>query len=338
MGIDSHTLAVTLVFISALLGGLQIFSWAQSRNGRDLLYWGLLFLLISLAVGLLTLEGHVPDYLSATLGAGLLVLAHGLLYSSTRVFNGKPPIFLAGAFGTFAWLIASESHLFLTSRAATSIFISLLIGSYSFLIASEFRQMTRERLASSTTAAALAIAHGVFFIARAVVLTLAASNGQAAAFTESWSAVLALEAVMATVALAYVLVSLSKERVALALRDVSQTDELTGIANRRAFFELGEEMLLECKRLQQTVSLILIDIDFFKAINDRHGHLAGDKILRAVAICVSGSLPSGAVLARLGGDEFVALLPTMGVGTASLLADHVREKSIHSPSPLTPQE
>jgi diguanylate cyclase (GGDEF)-like protein len=326
MDIDPPTLAVTVVFISALLGGLQVFSWAQNRSAKDLLFWGLIFLLISLAVGLLTLEGYVPGFASVTLGEGLLVLAHGLLYSSTRVFNRKPPVFLAGAFGAFAWLIASKSHLFITSVAATSIFVSLLIGSYSFLLASEFRQMAKEKLPSSTAAVALAITHGLFFFGRAVVTLLGASKGQPVGFMESWSAVLALEAVMAVVALAYVLLSLSKERVALQFRGVALTDELTGIANRRAFFELGEEMVLECKRLRQTVSLILTDLDSFKEINDRHGHLAGDKILRAIAACTSGSLPSGAVWARLGGDEFAILLPTIGLGTASLIADHIRER------------
>jgi diguanylate cyclase (GGDEF)-like protein len=324
--IDPRTLAVTIVFISALLGGLQIFSWAQNRSGKDLLLWGLIFLLVSLAVGLLTLQGHAPEFISTTLGDGLLVLAHGLLYSSTRIFNRKPPVFLGGALGAFAWLIAAESHLFVTSVAATSIFVSLLIGSYSFLLASEFRQMAKEKLPSSTAAAVLAIAHGMFFFGRAVVILLRASNGQPVAFAESWSAVLALEAIMAIVALGYVLPSLSKERIALQFRGEALTDDLTGIANRRAFFEAGEEMVLECKRLRQTVSLILVDLDSFKEINDGQGHLAGDKILRAVATCIASSLPSGAVVARLGGDEFAVLLPTMGLRTAGSLADHIRER------------
>jgi diguanylate cyclase (GGDEF)-like protein len=324
--IDARTLAVTIVFISALLGGLQIFSWAQNRSGKDLLLWGLIFLLVSLAVGLLTLQGHAPEFISTTLGEGLLLLAHGLLYSSTRIFNGKPPVFLAGALGAFVWLIAAESHLFVTSVAATSIFVSLLIGSYSFLLASEFRQMAKEKLPSSTPAAVLAIAHGMFFFGRGVVILLRASNGQPIAFAESWSAVLALEAIMAIVALAYVLLSLSKERVALQLRSDALTDDLTGTANRRAFFQRGEEMVLECRRLSQSVSLILVDLDSFKEINDRQGHLAGDRVLRAVATCISSSLPSGAVVARLGGDEFAVLLPTIGLHTASLLADHIRER------------
>ena len=268
----------------------------------------------------------MPDFVSATLGGGLLVLAHGLLYSSARIFNGKPPVFLAGAFGAFAWLFASESHLLATSAEATSIFVCLLIGSYSFLLALEFRQMASEKLHSSPVAATLAVIHGLFFFGLGVLILTWASGGKPITFADSWSAVVALEAVIATAALAYVLLSLSKERVVVKFRGAALTDDLTGIANRRAFFERGEEIALEGKTLRLTTSLMLIDLDGFKQINDKCGHPAGDKILRAVAICVSGSLPAGAVLARLGGDEFAALIPRMDLGIASVLAERIRER------------
>jgi len=120
---------------------------------------------------------------------------------------------------------------------------------------------------------------------------------------------MALEAVTASIALAYFLLNLSKERIFLHLRETALTDELTQIANRRAFFQTGEKMLMESRQSGRTVSLILIDLDAFKEINDKHGHPAGDQILRAIVRCISHSLRPGAMLARLGGDEFAVLLP-----------------------------
>jgi diguanylate cyclase (GGDEF)-like protein len=326
MHIEPQTLVTTIVFVSALLGGLQIFSWAQNRSAKDLLIWGLIFLLIALAVGLLTLEGNAPDFVSVTIGEGLLVLGHGLLYSSTRAFNGKPPVFLAGAVGMFAWLIASASDLFITSAEARGVFVSVLIGCYSFLLASEFQQMSREKLPSWKAAVALAITHGLFFFGRAVMLLLQAVVGQSVAFAGSWSTVLALEALTAAVSLAFVFMSLSKERVALQFRNAALTDQLTGAGNRRALFELGEAMLLVAREKLETVSLMLLDIDWFKQINDRLGHPTGDKVLHAVATCISRSIPPSALLARLGGDEFAILLPNTDQATAGMLAERIRER------------
>ena len=105
----------------------------------------------------------------------------------------------------------------------------------------------------------------------------------------------------------------------------ARTDALTGLSNRRAFDDALARQLAEWQRTAMTFSVILIDADRFKAINDRHGHAAGDAILRGLAQTLEGSFRRMDTIARIGGEEFAVILPsTQGEG-ACRAAEHVRK-------------
>lgn len=102
------------------------------------------------------------------------------------------------------------------------------------------------------------------------------------------------------------------------------TDELTGVANRRAFLERADDEISRALRYGHTLSLLMIDIDHFKQVNDTHGHAAGDAALvRMVEACLPG-LREHDLLARLGGEEFVILLPHTDATRALLVAERLR--------------
>ena len=107
------------------------------------------------------------------------------------------------------------------------------------------------------------------------------------------------------------------------LRESSQRDGLTGLHNRTHFRERLLEIL---ERGDRPVSLLMIDLDHFKSINDRHGHLVGDDCLRWAARTIGQTLrPHEALLARFGGEEFVAALPGMGVHDAARVGESLRQ-------------
>jgi diguanylate cyclase (GGDEF)-like protein/PAS domain S-box-containing protein len=110
------------------------------------------------------------------------------------------------------------------------------------------------------------------------------------------------------------------------LKLLATTDGLTGLTNRRAFDEALERELVRARRTGEPLSLLLADVDRFKIYNDLYGHQAGDKVLKAVAQCLAGSLlrPSD-VAARYGGEEFVAILPGTEEDGAFFVADGFRE-------------
>jgi diguanylate cyclase (GGDEF)-like protein len=117
---------------------------------------------------------------------------------------------------------------------------------------------------------------------------------------------------------------LRQRRGARHMHSLAMTDELTGAPNRRAVLTRLEVLLQRGEA--PTCSILLIDIDHFKSINDRHGHPAGDETLRLLTIRLRAELAEPAFLGRLGGEEFVVVLPDTGLLAAYRVADQIRAK------------
>ena len=114
-------------------------------------------------------------------------------------------------------------------------------------------------------------------------------------------------------------------------RDLARTDPLTSVANYRWFGEEAKREMYSARRYGGPLSLAYIDLDGFKAVNDRHGHAAGDSVLRTVADTLHASLRPSDLVARLGGDEFAVLLPHTDGGSAKLALDRVMDKLAADP-------
>ena len=103
------------------------------------------------------------------------------------------------------------------------------------------------------------------------------------------------------------------------------TDELTGLYNRRAFASLAEKEVGRARRYQRPLALILFDIDHFKNVNDTHGHLMGDQVLRILTEKVTKTTRSTDIVCRYGGEEFIVLMPEAGREEAMAMAERLRE-------------
>jgi diguanylate cyclase (GGDEF)-like protein/PAS domain S-box-containing protein len=115
-----------------------------------------------------------------------------------------------------------------------------------------------------------------------------------------------------------------RKRADAELRAAAETDFLTGACNRRFLFDAGQRELERCQRQGLPFSLIGMDIDHFKQINDRHGHEAGDRVLVAVAARIRDAIRGSDVFARVGGEEFVLILPGTSLATATQIAEKMR--------------
>ena len=101
------------------------------------------------------------------------------------------------------------------------------------------------------------------------------------------------------------------------------TDGLTGLYNRRHFYQVLDQELVRMARYQSQASLIMLDIDNYKQFNDTHGHLAGDQVLRDAAHVMQGLARKVDTVARYGGEEFVVLLPQTDKAGAIALAERI---------------
>jgi diguanylate cyclase (GGDEF)-like protein len=113
----------------------------------------------------------------------------------------------------------------------------------------------------------------------------------------------------------------------MELHRVSMTDGLTGIPNRRVFDELLVREWRRCARLQKPISVVMLDVDYFKKFNDRYGHQAGDECLKTAAKMIAGAVPRASDLAaRYGGEEFVLILSETDAEGARAVANRIREQ------------
>lgn len=107
------------------------------------------------------------------------------------------------------------------------------------------------------------------------------------------------------------------------LEQLAMTDVLTGLFNRRAFDSVAHAAVESARRHHRPLALVMVDIDHFKAINDRYGHAGGDVVLRHVGATLQGLLRGADSLARIGGEEFVVLAPETDLDSALALAQRM---------------
>ena len=109
------------------------------------------------------------------------------------------------------------------------------------------------------------------------------------------------------------------------MKELAFTDPLTLLLNRRRFIELSDREIKRCKRFKHSVALLLLDIDFFKSVNDNFGHPAGDVVLKMLSDFLKTVLREQDLLGRWGGEEFIILMPEVDANSAVLAAERIRQ-------------
>lgn len=112
---------------------------------------------------------------------------------------------------------------------------------------------------------------------------------------------------------------------AAEMERLATTDSLTGVCNRRHFLAVGEREISRASRYGRRLSLMMMDIDHFKLVNDTHGHAAGDATLRALSETCLAALRGNDIFGRFGGEEFTAILPEASSETAAEVAERLRQ-------------
>jgi diguanylate cyclase (GGDEF)-like protein len=120
------------------------------------------------------------------------------------------------------------------------------------------------------------------------------------------------------------ILALFKERNEAAGRMAARIDPLSGIANRAGFMENAGRVLERCRRDNAPVSVMMFDLDWFKAVNDRHGHAIGDDVIRKFCEITAAALRPNDVFGRLGGEEFAVVMPGSSIEATYVRAERIR--------------
>jgi diguanylate cyclase (GGDEF)-like protein len=324
--IDFHTLFAVTVFVSATAGFLLLFAFMQNRRTVALAWWGVGYLLGAAAAAILAAPTLLPDGVAPCSGNAILCGAYGLMWAGARSFEGRRPPLLFVAAGAIIWIVAYQFGAIAGSAQACIVLISVILAAYALLAARELCYAHDPELISRWPTLALVLAHAGFLLARipfAHVIAVSVASGQP---HSAIVPVMAFQALFVTLCLPFLRVAMSKERAELEQRKAALTDPLTGIANRRAFFDRGAPLLEWAQGDRRSAALLLFDLDRFKEVNDTAGHQAGDRVLKAFCDLVGAAIGPRDLFGRLGGEEFACVLADASMAHALQVAEGLRSK------------
>jgi diguanylate cyclase (GGDEF)-like protein len=312
------------IAIAALLLGAR--SRTPNSFGRALPSWAAAVVALA-AGGFLIALGSGPGSASATLaGKSLVAAAHAAFVHALLLALGRRPgwaglcallVPVALVFGLSLALVMRHPEAPLRSGL-----LSLLMAGYAgaaiVALAADGASASRSTRVALLTA--FSIAGGAHLVRAMLVIDFPEFEARWPTATHDLLLVSTLAMVGASVAFALA----ASHRTQDDFLALANRDELTGIPNRRAFNRIGERLLERCRRQNQPISALVIDIDHFKRINDQFGHAEGDRVLVRVAGAIAAAVSSDGIVARVGGEEFFALLPDRTLTEARETAERVR--------------
>ena len=319
--LDVGTLFFIAICVTILLGLFLLHAWLQEGN-RALAWWSLAYL-IGGASGVLWRFGDaVASVLPAGTSTVLLFIAVGMTWSGARSLHGRPVRWSVMAFGAAFWMVASFFPAFAESAASRIVVSAIIVAGYTFLTAAELRRERRKSLIRRWPAIFVPMLHGAIFLFPVGLATLCCTGEGGQGLARGWIVVFAIEIVLYVVGTAFIVLILAKDRTVNRYKLAAATDPLTGLLNRRGFFEAAGSLIAISRRNRMAPVSVLV-FDHFKAINDRSGHATGDAMLQLFAKVARETLRATDIIGRLGGEEFVALLPS-AAAEAAIAAERVR--------------
>lgn len=322
IALDLTTLFIVAACVTGLLGVLLLFVWTQDRV-RALAWWGTAYLVGGVSIVMWGAESYISPPIPAGMANALLFVACGMIWNAARLFQGRPVLWGWMVAGALVWFVACLIPGFVDSTMARIALSSIIVSVYTFLTARELWRERRKTFLRRWPAILVPLLHGMVFLCPIPLASFLPTENGMVIVTTGWVAVFMLEITLYVVGTAFILLVLSKERSVRIHRDAASIDELTGLLNRRGFVAAARKLIERNDKKSEPVSVLVFDLDRFKAVNDRFGHSVGDETLRLFASVTTTCLRASDIVGRLGGEEFVAILPASS-DIAVIAAQRVR--------------
>ncbi|MBF7993188.1 sensor domain-containing diguanylate cyclase [Rahnella laticis] len=329
MHLDVYTLFIFELYILILLTGVMLFAWIGGRRDPTL---GLMALMLAFATAgtqLSSMRSDVNDIIPVLFSNLLILLCYGIMWSAVRVFTGRR-IILPGVFaGPLIWAFFCLSPDFYHSLSQRILLTSLLTAAYTLMTTVELWHVRRQLNVTFWPALPLSLFHAGFYLMRPVFDDGLPYAEMAGGHSSGFFAILIFEAILYAICLTFIILAMVYERGQLSYKLASLRDPLTGVGNRRAFLEFGNELIRKRKNCTLPLQLMLFDLDNFKKLNDQYGHAGGDSALIFFCSIVNSLLEKKDVFARIGGEEF-ACLTSQPKEQAIKLAETIRVRLAQS--------
>ncbi len=324
MSIDLPTLMIAGSFVSAVSGVFLIFASLQTKGAQGMLWWAAGNLTLAAAIPLVAFHDVAPNLPSVLLALTLLNISPALVWASARACNNsRVDLGVVGA-GAAIWLLFYTLPAFRQTPDAELTLNLAIAATYIFAAAVEFWRGRGDQLTARWPLIVLLALHGVFSTGGAIAAAMGFLTPIGGTALLTWLGFVHFETLAFIVGTSIFTVAMARERQELLHKITANTDALTGLASRRAFYEEAEKILAACKENGTQLAIILFDLDGFKSINDTYGHGPGDEVLRVFGQTVRKMLRATDLIGRLGGEEFAAMLPGAGMEPAYLVAERTR--------------
>jgi diguanylate cyclase (GGDEF)-like protein len=319
MPLDYNSLLIAIGFAAACLCVTLSATWLSSRSEVFLLTWASGTLLLVIGIVLYSVYVASPDPYLAVLSFFPQVLGFAVLLGAAWQFRtGERPFRVVLVAAIPSLLIALPGFVTRYDGVAF-ILVNLVNGVLLLLTAREYWIGRAEAPGALGGLTALYVAVGLSFFLCAAVLI---ADGQLTLgrAPENWAENLNVVAAIAAMAgVGALSLALNQSRLARRHHREARTDALTGLLNRRALFDMFND-----RDLPPFTSVIVFDLDGFKAVNDGHGHAVGDEVLRRFASAIKKDIRGTDTAARLGGEEFALVLPRSDAESTLQVAERIR--------------
>lgn len=314
--------------LMALVMFFQRRSYPPSIHGLG--HWTAAPLVAFASALLFTLRGVVPELLSLGLANALMFAAAALFLAGTYRFFEQP---LSSRAQALLWgtglVIVLFMRFFTGPYGWRVLFMGLLLGGVGAWHARVIWRQPMQSFATRFTAIVLALSSAII-LARAFSAPF--MTPQEGLFTPSpMQVIYLLGLAFGTLLTSIGTVLMASEHLRQELERLVTHDSLTGALTRRALFTTGEAELARSRRQGRPLSVLMLDLDHFKQVNDQHGHVVGDRVLVDFVVRAHAVLRRPAVLGRYGGEEFVALLPDTDAAEALAVAERIRSSACADP-------
>ncbi|HVY42324.1 MAG TPA: GGDEF domain-containing protein, partial [Hyphomicrobiaceae bacterium] len=324
MQLDSLTLLVAGCAFLVMLGGVFVLVWSRHRDSTELLWWGLPLVLGGFGLAAYMKPDWQSDYLAITLGNAARLFALGCLWQGVRVFQHRRPALLRLAAICLVWIGLCAVPAFVENMLARVIVASLITLWLAGLAIWELWRDRNEALASRWPTLLTFVSFALVNLVRVIIAPWAPFPMGAGPVNAWWLAIF-LWVVFAHASLASMLfLAMTLERREAEQRGFALSDPLTGLMNRRAFADFAARMNRRRIGQRSALALLVLDLDHFKQVNDRFGHEAGDRMLKAFADVAERNVRPSDQLFRMGGEEFCFVLPDTTLGEAIAVAERIR--------------
>ncbi|RYE07306.1 MAG: GGDEF domain-containing protein [Hyphomicrobiales bacterium] len=320
--LDDFTLLVACSALLVMFGGLLTFLWWRDRRAVWLLWWGLPLGLNGVALTLYLRAGWQDDFLAIALGNAARIFAIGCLWYGIRAFQGRRPPWGVISGITLLWIALCFYPPFVASMSARVMMVSLLHGVICLCAVHELWRDRAERLHSRYPLMGVFASYGVLMLARAAFSGTAPFPIGAGPVNPLALGIFSWLVLGHAMFAAMLFLTMTLERREAEQRNFALSDPLTSLLNRRAFAEFAQR--LNRRRADEMLSLLVLDLDHFKQVNDRFGHEAGDRLLKAFAQVAEDSVRPSDQLFRMGGEEFCFVLPDTSAAEAVAIAERIR--------------